>query len=371
MDLADRLEPIRPVVDGLRPAPPWAAAFGDAVAELALDPPRLCWATPAWRVRIAAWPAAELAALVRRTEVAGGRAAQRALLPASAQRAGLAVQWSAVPLQAPGTRVWLRAEPEPQGADAQAMHRHLEDRERLLFTSRSISVGEMASTLAHEINQPIGTVSNVLRGIGARLAQLPVQADGAARIAELQQGLKLALDQALFAGRVIGRIREFTHSRQPRRERLDLAALAHESALLLDWEFARHGVPLALDIAGAAPVTGDPVMLQQVIVNLLRNALDAQRAVPATPRARIALRVQPGAEEHELAIVDRGGGISREAEDQLFVPFVSSKPDGMGLGLKICRSFIELHQGRLWFTRNAAQDGGGCTFHIALRAETA
>ena len=223
MDLADRVEPAGPVVDGLTPAPPWAAAFGDAVAELALEPPRLHWATAAWQRQCAAWPVAELAALARRAgaaaDAAAGGGSPYLVLPAAPGRAALVVHCSAVPGHDPATRIWLRAEPGPeaQDADTQALHRHLEDRERLLFTSRSISVGEMASTLAHEINQPIGTVSNVLRGIAARLAQLPVLADGAPRIAELQQGLKIALDQALFAGRVIGRIREFTHSRQPRR----------------------------------------------------------------------------------------------------------------------------------------------------------
>jgi two-component system, LuxR family, sensor kinase FixL len=251
---------------------------------------------------------------------------------------------------------------------AEALRRHLEDRERLLFTSRSVSIGEMASTLAHEVNQPIGTVTNVLRGVAARLAQLPVDAEGAARVAELQQGLKLALDQAMYAARVIGRIREFTHSRQPRHERLDWAALARDSAALLDWEFQRRGVPVRVAADGPAWVRGDAVMLQQVIVNLLRNALDAQCARSDAAWPEVRLQLERRGAEFELAIVDRGGGISREAEDDLFVPFVSSKPDGMGLGLKICRSFVELHQGRLWFSRNAPEAGGGCTFHIALRA---
>jgi two-component system, LuxR family, sensor kinase FixL len=263
--------------------------------------------------------------------------------------------------------LWLRlADP----GTTEAAQRHLEDRERLLFTSRSISIGEMASSLAHEINQPIGTVTNVLRGLAARLERLrglPPADEATAQIDELQQGIRLALEQALFAARVIGRIREYTHSRQPQRLRLDLAALARESAALLDWAFARQGVPLNVDVsAGPAWVLGDAVMLQQVLVNLLRNALDAHRE--AAQAAAVSLRLVPQGEEWQLSITDHGGGISREAEDRLFVPFVSSKPDGMGLGLKICRSFVELHQGRLWFTRNAADQGGGCTFHMALAA---
>ncbi len=223
-----------------------------------------------------------------------------------------------------------------------ATQRHLEDRERLLFTSRSVSIGEMASTLAHEINQPIGTVTNVLRGALARLEHWPAaSADGdeqARLVVHLQQGLRLALDQALFAGRVIGRIREYTHSRQPRREPVDLYALVHETLALLDWEFARDEVEVSWAPAVVPPpresarVLGDAVMLQQVIVNLLRNALDALRAGAATPRrVRLSTQFAPGlgsAVDVELLVADNGGGLAEDAEQQLFVPFQSSKPTG-------------------------------------------
>lgn len=286
----------------------------------------------------------------------------------ASRSAKLAVPLAAVDAGAPGTQ-----------AD-RAVQRHLEDRERLLFMSRNVSVGEMASTLAHEINQPVGTVANVLRGALARLEHWPpaggANRDEQARFSEqLAQGLRLALDQALFAGRIIGRIREYTHSRQPRRERVPLYALLRQSVALLDWEFARDAVDASLVLAAPPPphdevwVMGDAVMLQQVLVNLLRNALDALREGTA-PARRIAIGTRlaerpnaPG--EVEVTIADNGVGLSSEAEKNLFVPFQSSKPTGMGIGLNICRSFIELHQGRLWFTRNKPGEGG-CTFHIAL-----
>lgn len=252
-----------------------------------------------------------------------------------------------------------------------ALQRHLRDREELLFTSRSVSIGEMASTLAHEINQPVGTIVNVLRGLAARLSRLPVSDDNGAMVAELQQGVKLALDQAQFAARIVGRIREFTQSRQPDHQALDLRALALDCVALLDWEFAREGIAVQADMPHAYWVRGDALMLQQVSVNLLRNALQAYRGVANGPAAagpaQVSLRLQAlGETEVELSISDQGCGISEDAADPLFVPFQSSKPDGMGIGLKICRSFIELHQGRLWFTRHASPPGG-CTFHIALR----
>jgi C4-dicarboxylate-specific signal transduction histidine kinase len=262
----------------------------------------------------------------------------------------------------------------PAAADdprEQAARRHLEDREKLLFTSRALAVGEMASTLAHELNQPIGTVANVLRGLRLRLEKANV--DG---IDKLLGGVQLALDQALFAARIIARIREYTHSRQPRREALALDRVLRESVALLDWELQRDGVALALQLPDAAcQVLGDEVMLQQLFVNLLRNALEAMRDNPpdiegrATRRLKLTLTLTNDRHGQQawLMVRDNGCGLPQDASNQLFVPFQSTKPSGMGIGLNICRSFVELHQGRLWFTPN--DDGPterGCTFHVAL-----
>ncbi|CAG1015451.1 two-component system, LuxR family, sensor kinase FixL [Burkholderiaceae bacterium] len=251
-----------------------------------------------------------------------------------------------------------------------AARRHLEDRERMLFTSRAISVGEMASTLAHELNQPIGTVANVLRGVRTRLTR--ANAATAADAAALLPGLQLALDQALFASRIIARMREYTHSRQPRRDRLDLGCVLRESLALLDWELQRDGVAVDLAIADApCPVHGDEVMLQQLFVNLLRNAIEAMRDNAALPR-RLAVRLalQRGGREVLVSLRDNGCGLPQDAQARLFVPFQSTKPNGMGMGLNICRSFVELHQGRLWFGANDDADGSeaarGCCFHVAL-----
>ncbi|MFT4193962.1 sensor histidine kinase, partial [Ottowia sp.] len=266
----------------------------------------------------------------------------------------------------PGGALALRLRPEPE-RDL-AARRHLEDRERLLFTSRSVAVGEMATTLAHELNQPLGAVTNVLRGLKTRLAAMPAQ-PGPEAMAHLAQGVQLALDQVQYAARIIGRIRDYTQSRQPRRERVDLNALLNNSLTLLDWELRRHGVQLSIDLRadtsadGGAPVAGDGVMLQQVLVNLLRNAIDAMSDTPAGQR-RLAIESRlDDAGQLEIAIADTGSGIDHGAASQLFTPFFSTKPTGMGIGLNICRSLIELHQGRLWFTPNAKR---GCTFHIAL-----
>jgi two-component system sensor histidine kinase DctS len=221
-----------------------------------------------------------------------------------------------------------------------------------------ISVGEMATTLAHELNQPIGAAANLLRGLRARvLRRRPALA------AEESAALERAIEQVMFAARVIARIREFTHSHQPRHAAVDLAALVRASASLLDWDVRRTGARVTLALPdGGAFVRGDEIMLQQVIVNLMRNALDAMRSdPPGQPLLALQLYVHPA--EVELQVRDNGCGLGDDAAAKLFVPFASRKPNGMGVGLSICRSFVELHQGRLWYSRNADR---GATFHLGL-----
>jgi two-component system sensor histidine kinase DctS len=333
------------------------AALGDAVAALDLAQRRIAWATPAWQ-RL-------LPALTAGTPLADLEHALPGLAAAHAAEGdtlqclvlGDAHEWQAE-LSPPsaGLRLLRLADRREQG---RALQRQLDAREQLLFTSRVLSVGEMATTLAHEINQPIGACANLLRGLRSRLAR---RSSGRLQEAEAQ-ALDRAIDQVMFAARVITRIREFTHSHQPRRVPLDLCALLRGSAQLLDWDLQRSGARLSLELPeGEAWVHGDEVMLQQVVINLMRNALDALRADPP-PRPRLALRLLRHAGELELQVSDNGCGLDDEAQARLFVPFASTKPSGMGIGLSICRSFMELHQGRLWFSRNPER---GTTFHVGL-----
>jgi len=240
------------------------------------------------------------------------------------------------------------------------LQRQLDDREELLFTSRSLTVSEMGSVLAHELNQPIGATANLLRGLKLRLARR--HPDSTEELAALDK----AVQQVTYASQIIGRVREYTQSRQPNTERLDLVSLVHQSLGLLDWDLQREAVQLTLALPQQSElpvhVQGDEVMLQQVLINLLRNALDALRLDrPAEPLIDIELRVEGG--RAELRVGDNGPGITPQTEARLFVPFSSTKPTGMGLGLSICRSLVEMHQGRLWFTR---RESGGCCFHFAL-----
>ena len=345
-------------------------ALGACVALFDIDRETLRWASRAWLSLAPAPAASALQAALQplQQRLSAGRPLQTTL-QLGARRMTLDV----APTDEPALLALSLREPASSGTEpaSHETRRHLEDRERLLFTSRSISIGEMAVTLAHEINQPLGSVANVLRGVLARLEPRGHDGPDAALFGHLQQGVRLALDQALYAARVVGRIREFTQARSPTFEPVDIHALLRDSLTLLDWEFSRQHVQVSTAVGAAlrGRVVGDAVMLQQVLVNLLRNALDAVSERPAG-EGRIQVTLTQGMtgaarDEVEIGIADNGSGLSEQAEAMLFVPFQSSKPTGMGIGLNICRSFVELHQGRLWFTRNPPSQGG-CSFHVAL-----
>jgi two-component system, LuxR family, sensor kinase FixL len=330
-----------------------AGAFGDAVALIDRHARVLRSTTPAWRALLPALadgaPLAELERALPGLADAWPDAPRKLAL-------GPAQQWEGELAPVDATHALLRLHDRRE--QGRVLQRQLDDREQLLFTSRVISVGEMAATLAHELNQPIGATANLLRGLRTRLTRR-----GGGLGADEAQALDRAIEQVMFASRVIARIREFTHSHQPRHGRVDLVALVRSSASLLDWDARRTGAHVALELPeGDVVVRGDAVMLQQVIVNLVRNALDALRTDPPD-EPQVVLRLAAGAKEAELRVCDNGCGLADEAAAKLFVPFASSKPNGMGLGLSICRSFVELHQGRLWFSRNADR---GATFHLGL-----
>ncbi len=235
--------------------------------------------------------------------------------------------------------------------------RYMSARESLFSTSRTISVSEMASALAHEINQPVGTIANLLRGIRNRLQVVDPSLDG------IVEALDKALDQTQFTADVIARIRNFTQSRRPQRKPIDIRDSLQASMELLDWLFTSAGYRISLAAPESALiVTGDETMLQQVFINLMRNGVDAGSELEANRRY---LEIKAWHEHDEVCIdiVDCGCGLN--ADDPLFVPFATTKPDGMGIGLNICRSFIELHQGRLWLSTNSHQ---GSTSHVRLPA---
>jgi len=221
----------------------------------------------------------------------------------------------------------------------------------------SISVGEITTTLAHELNQPLGTLQNIVNGIRSRIDKtFP-------RAGEILQALELAEKQAHFASEILLKVRSFTRSRQPVMGECNVRQLIDDTVNLLDWKFQAENINVSYNIAGDdLVVKGDITLLQQVLVNLLRNAIESMSEVELQDRM-----IEISAFHSEAAvgidISDSGHGIDKNKMDDLFTLFRSNKPNGMGVGLNICLSFIELHRGKFWFTQN---DDRGCTAHILI-----
>lgn len=229
--------------------------------------------------------------------------------------------------------------------------------EKLLFTSRMMSVGEMAATLAHELNQPLAAIINYLNG-SMRLVD---QAGGPAPVS---RALSAARTQAEHAAAVISRVREFVRAREPKRDAHDVAQIAHNVVELLRLEAERQQLRIELALARDLPaVYADRVMIEQVLLNLVKNAIESMRDIPASKRS---LRIEARRtldDEVELRVLDRGSGLSPEQREQVFSPFFTTKSDGLGIGLAICRSIIEYHEGRLFFEPH---EGGGSMFGFTL-----
>ncbi len=244
----------------------------------------------------------------------------------------------------------------------EALDSRKSQQEKLLFTSRMMSVGEMAATLAHELNQPLAAIMNYLNGS----LRLVGQAGDSAQVspAKLEHALTAARTQAEHASAVIARVREFVRAREPKRSEQDVSVMAATVMELLRLEAER--LQLRIDVLLAPslpPVYADRVMIEQVLLNLTKNAIEAMREVPAAQRElRIEGRVNLD-DEVEVRVADRGAGLTSAQQGQLFSPFFTTKNDGLGIGLAICRSIIEYHKGRLFFE---PREGGGSIFGFTL-----
>lgn len=231
--------------------------------------------------------------------------------------------------------------------------------DRLERTSRLIAAGEMASTLAHELNQPIASILNYNAGC-AELLQT-----GAGTTAEILQGLDRSSEQAERAGAILQRIRDFIARREPQFAACELGAVLSEAARLVAVQASRYDVRLEVDAPrGPVRMHADSVMLQQLVLNLSKNAIEAMENLPPQDR-HLAIRWRCAAGQVEVDVADRGPGIPPELEQNLFIPFFSTKCSGMGLGLHICRSIAEYHDGHLSCFAN---DGRGTVFRLSFPA---
>jgi PAS domain S-box-containing protein len=230
----------------------------------------------------------------------------------------------------------------------------------LAHVTRVTTMGELTASIAHEVNQPLaGVTTNANAGL-RWLAREPPDLE------EARACLQRIIRDGQRADEVIARMRAFARKAAPQTARLALNDVIAEVLALVDGELRRHGVALHTDLAAdLPPVRADRVQLQQVLLNLLLNGIEAMRGVTERPRALVVRSRKDGAEGVLVAVQDAGTGIAPQDLERVFTPFYTTKPAGLGLGLAISRSIIEAHGGRLWATSN---DGPGATFQFTLPA---
>jgi PAS domain S-box-containing protein len=237
----------------------------------------------------------------------------------------------------------------------EALHRAQEE---LAHVARVTTLGELSASIAHEVNQPLAAIlTNGQAGL-RWLGHDPPDLD------EVRGAVKRIVGDADRASEVIRRIRELSRKTAPQKARLDLNEVIKEVIPLVRREMATHRVALQLELAPALPpVLGDRVQLQQVLINLVINAIQAM--APVTGRARtLVIRSRPhDAGQALVEVQDSGVGIDAENLARLFGTFFTTKPDGMGMGLSICRSIIDAHGGEVWVSCN---DGPGITVRFTL-----
>ncbi|WP_082902562.1 PAS domain-containing sensor histidine kinase [Paraburkholderia ginsengiterrae] len=232
------------------------------------------------------------------------------------------------------------------------------NRQELAHVTRVSTMGELAASLAHELNQPLTAIQ-----INAQAAQRFMATDSV-DLAEVREILKDIVQDNDRAIQVIRRIRALVKKGEREIASLDLAAVIRDVVLLLHSDAILRGVCVSLDIDANLPtVRGDKVQLQQVTLNLLLNAFDAMESRPASDRVVAVFITLESPGTVRVAVRDRGPGLSSSQLAMIFKPFFTSKREGLGLGLSISRSIIEMHGGRLWAENNADQ---GATFYFTL-----
>lgn len=232
---------------------------------------------------------------------------------------------------------------------------NLQQQKRLEQTSRLITMGEMASSLAHELNQPLSAIANYCAGCIKRMQA------GNYRFEDLLAAMQKAADQAERAGKIIRRMRDMVRKSDPVRQAISFAELVEETRAFADIEAQRTGTQIVVKLAENLP----KIMVEQVLLNLVRNGIEA---MGNTPVGRRFLHIQAHPIDGrlmEISVTDQGHGLAEEDVEKIFAPFYTTKSEGMGIGLAICRSIIEFHQGRLWVeTQNE-----GTTFRFTVPIE--
>jgi signal transduction histidine kinase len=257
-------------------------------------------------------------------------------------------------------RVHRRAQVLLQATEARARAEERESRMRdeLAHAGRASTAGELATSLAHEVNQPLAAIVANAQAGRRFLAREPADR------ADVDEILRDIAEQGQRASEVIRRLREFLRKHTAARQALDLNRVVRDALPLVRRELEENRVKLALELAERGPsVEADPVQLQQVLVNLVKNACDAMAEFPG--ERRISVVTSASGDRALVVVRDTGPGLAPEVAARLFEPYVTTKPSGMGLGLAICRSIVEAHGGKL---TGASASGAGVAFSIDMPA---
>ncbi|HEX4438527.1 MAG TPA: PAS domain S-box protein [Thermoanaerobaculia bacterium] len=264
-------------------------------------------------------------------------------------------QWTNYPVRGRDGRV---LEFQAIGRDITDRKRAEEADRRMDQASRLELLGELTASIAHEINQPLGAILSNADALDIRLEMGPVAPD------EIRSILSDIRREDLRASEVIRRVRALVRRRVATMQALDVNGVVQDALGLAEPECRRRGVTLRTELASGLPaVRGDGVSLQQVLLNLIVNGMDAMSAVPAGGRRLLLSTGGDGDGGVELAVTDAGHGIAAELLPRLFDSFVTTREEGMGLGLSISRSIVEAHGGSIRATNN---DGGGATLRVTL-----
>ncbi len=233
-----------------------------------------------------------------------------------------------------------------------------EQRERLSQVARLSTMGEMTASIAHEINQPLTAISMYAQACMKLLKMDDVNTD------KLDDALSKLNRQALRAGAVIERIQRFVRHEDGERQMVDINALVSDLGHLAAGDARLHGIDLQFDLDPGLPsVLCDPIQVQQVALNLIRNAIDAMHEIGCANGHQLTVSTYCEGGNVEVAVIDCGTGVAEDQTDLLFSAFHTTKKDGMGMGLSICKSIIEDHGGELNFRNNEAC---GSTFYFRL-----